>query len=196
MDSVAFRTWLNGIRGLDASQRGQAIRELALAEAGIPGGIHDCASTVAATPDAACMALPSGYETSAGAMAKPGLMGRIGQGRLASVGCPHCDSDDIRPWGTAGGKPRYRCAACRKTFNPLTGTPLSGLHYPDRWRDRAQALIDGVTIAKAAARCGVDYTTAFRWRHRFLKALTLDKPARPVRDRRGGRNLHPGILQG
>ena len=171
MDPVAFGIWLNGIRGLDASQRGQAMRELALAEAGIHG------SSVVPAPAGECLAPPAGPDTNAGGSVQPDLMTRIGQGRLASVGCPHCDSDDIRPWGKAGGKPRYRCAACRKTFNPLTGTPLSGLHYPDRWRDQAQALINGETIAKAAARCGVDYTTAFRWRHRFLKALTLDKPA-------------------
>jgi transposase-like protein len=59
------------------------------------------------------------------------------------------------PWGKAGGKPRYRCQNCRKTFNPLTGTPLSGLHHRDRWRDQAQALIAGETIAKAAERCKV-----------------------------------------
>ena len=177
MDSVAFRAWLNGIRGLDTAQRGQAMRELALAEAGISRNDDDRASGAASTPDAACVAPPAGYKTSSGATAKADLMARIGQSRLASIGCPHCDSDDIRPWGTAGGKPRYRCAACRKTFNPLTGTPLSGLHYPDRWQDQAQALINGETIAKAAARRGVDYTIAFRWRHRFLKALTLDKPA-------------------
>lgn len=47
-----------------------------------------------------------------------------------------------RPWGQAGGKPRYPCAECRKTFNPLTGTPLSGLHYPDRWRDRVLAALN------------------------------------------------------
>ena len=175
MDSVAFGIWLNGIRGLDASQRGQAMRELALAEAGIPGGIHG--SAVVPAPAEACLAPPAGPDTNAGGSVQPDLMTRIGQGRLAGIGCPHCDSDDIRPWGKAGGKPRYRCAACRGTFNPLTGTPLSGLHYPDRWRDQAQALINGETIVKAAARCGIDYTTAFRWRHRFLKALTADKPA-------------------
>ena len=171
MESAAFRTWLDGIHRLDASQRDQAVRELVLAEA----GIHRDAAMVASEP--ACPPPPSGAQTSGGAATKPDLMARIGQSRLASIGCPHCDGDDIRPWGMAGGKPRYRCAACRKTFNPLTGTPLSGLHYPDRWKDQAQALINGETIAKAAVRCGVDYTTAFRWRHRFLKALTLDKPA-------------------
>ncbi len=148
-----------------------------MAEAAIPGDIHDDVTTSTLTPAETATAPSTGHETTDATAPKPDLMARIGQGRLASVGCPHCDSDDIRPWGAAGGKPRYRCASCRKTFNPLTGTPLSGLHYPDRWRDQAQALINGETIAKAAARCGVDHSTAFRWRHRFLKALTLDKPA-------------------
>jgi hypothetical protein len=38
-------------------------------------------------------------------------------------------------------------------------------------------LINGETVATAAGRCCVDYTTAFRWRHRFLEALNRDKPA-------------------
>ena len=78
--------------------------------------------------------------------------------------------------GRANGMPRYRCKACRKTFTPLTGTPLSGLHYKDRWIDQARALICGEMIAKAAERCAIDHTTAFRWRHRFLSALNQDKP--------------------
>ena len=61
-------------------------------------------------------------------------------------------------------------------MNPLTGTPLAGLHRRDRWPDQAQALIAGETVAKAAEHCRVAYATAFRWRHRFLSALDLDKP--------------------
>src|SRR5665213_1498661 len=52
MDSVAFRAWLNGIRGLNTAQRGQAMRELALAEAGISSHDDDRASGAASTPDA------------------------------------------------------------------------------------------------------------------------------------------------
>jgi hypothetical protein len=37
-------------------------------------------------------------------------------------------------------------------------------------------LICGESIAKAAERCAIDHTTAFRWRHRFLSALNQDKP--------------------
>ena len=175
MGSAAFRIWLDGIHRLDASQRGQAIRALVLTEAGVLGGIHVDDGT--AFPDPVCARPLPAIDKESGVSAGPAdLMARIGRSRVATTGCPHCDSDDIRPWGRAGGKPRYRCVTCSRTFNPLTGTPLSGLHYPNRWGDQAQALIEGETVAKAAARCGVDYTTAFRWRHRFLKALTLDKP--------------------
>ena len=40
--------------------------------------------------------------------------------------------------------------------------------HKDRWPDKARALMAGESVAKAAARCEVAYTTAFRWRHRFL----------------------------
>jgi transposase-like protein len=173
MDSVAFATWLVGIRRLDASQRGRAFQELALAEANHPGASHDGKTVAASTPGETVAAV---RERTVNAAPDQDLLSRIGQGRIASFGCPHCGGDAIRPWGKASGKPRYRCVSCRKTFNPLTGTPLAGLHYPDRWRDQARALISGETIAKAAKRCDVDYTTAFRWRHRFLEALTGDKP--------------------
>ena len=72
---------------------------------------------------------------SASTPASESLISQIGQSRLASFGCPHCGGDSVRKWGQANGKPRYRCRDCRKTFNPLTGTPLSGLRYPERWPD-------------------------------------------------------------
>jgi transposase-like protein len=104
------------------------------------------------------------------------LLGKIGRSRIEQFGCRHCASDEVRPWGRAGCKPRFRCTACRRTFNPLTGTPLAGLHYQDRWRDQAGALVAGESLAKAAARCNIAHSTAYRWRHRFLGALNLDKP--------------------
>jgi transposase-like protein len=44
----------------------------------------------------------------------------------------------------------------------------------------ASSLKDGLSVRKTAARCGVSVPTAFRWRHRFLRA---------GRYRGGGRNL-------
>jgi len=102
----------------------------------------------------------------------------VARERFARGGCPHCRSPEVRPWGGARGLPRYRCAQCRKTFNPFTGTPVAGLHNKDRWLDQAQALVEGESLAKAAARCQIDPSTAFRWRHRFLATLNFDQPKR------------------
>jgi transposase-like protein len=88
----------------------------------------------------------------------------------ATPRCPKCRADDIKKWGTANGLKRYRCRTCGLTFNCLTGTPLAHLHKRELWGAHAQALVDGVSLRKVASRIGVDLTTAFRWRHRFLKA--------------------------
>jgi transposase-like protein len=88
-----------------------------------------------------------------------------------SLGCPHCDNRDVVRWGHASDLPRYRCKACLRTFNALTKTPLAKLRMKDKWAAQTEAMIDGVSLAQAARRCGVHPTTAFRWRHRFLAAL-------------------------
>ena len=90
--------------------------------------------------------------------------------------CPHCHHTVCRPWGQAHGLPRLRCAACGKTFNALTGTPLARLRHRERWGEYAQALIDGETVRAAARRCGVHKNTSFRWRHRFLALPAEVKP--------------------
>lgn len=174
MDTAAFGRWISRIGRLNEAQRKRALRELALAEANDASQGMDLAAADLPPPaeaEAADVAIKS-----AAGHANEGLLSKIGRQRNESFGCPHCGRTEICRWGRAGGKPRYRCTNCRKTFNPLTGTALAGLHYPDRWRQQAQALIEGETVAKAAQRCKIDYTTAFRWRHRFLSALNLDKP--------------------
>lgn len=98
----------------------------------------------------------------------------------AAPACGHCGSTEFRSWGKASGLKRFRCRAdgCGRTFNALTGTPLAQLHRRDAWLAYARALDDGVSLRKAAARCGIDLTTSFRWRHRFLKASKAAKPAK------------------
>ena len=82
--------------------------------------------------------------------------------------CPHCQSERLGCWGRQSGLQRFRCRDCGKCFNALTGTPLARLRHKECWLDYSQALIEGLTVRKAAARCGVAKTTSFRWRHRFL----------------------------
>ena len=90
--------------------------------------------------------------------------------------CGHCGSMRVGGWSSQAGLKRYRCKDCAKTFNALTGTPLAQLHRRDAWFAYAQALADGLSLRKAATRCGVSLDTAFRWRHRFLKTAKDTKP--------------------
>lgn len=85
--------------------------------------------------------------------------------------CPHCQANagELHRWGYSHGLPRYRCHACGRTSNPLTGTALAHLRKRARWEDYSQALIEGVSVRQAARRCGIDKNTAFLWRHRFLQ---------------------------
>ena len=184
MDDVVFAKWLAGIELLNPIQRRRARHAL------VPSRSDDgseCANRIIdvalpldvarAAPRAAAETVVSTAEPAPARAGVRDLLAKVGQDRIANFGCPHCGGDRVHRWGNDSGKPRYRCTHCRKTFNPLTGTPLAGLHHPERWNDQAQALISGESLAKAATRCDVHPTTAFRWRHRFLAALNLDKPA-------------------
>ena len=48
--------------------------------------------------------------------------------------CPHWSSEGAVSRGMARGLRRYQCKGCGRTFNALSGTPLSGLHHKERWR--------------------------------------------------------------
>lgn len=85
--------------------------------------------------------------------------------------CPRCQGERLGRWGRQSSLQRFRCRDCGKCFNALTGTPLARLRRKECWLDYSQALIEGLTVRKAAARCDIAKTTSFRWRHRFLTDL-------------------------
>ncbi|MGQ0673636.1 MAG: IS1595 family transposase [Hyphomicrobium sp.] len=95
----------------------------------------------------------------------------------AEPACGHCKSKHFGTWGHASGLRRYKCKSCNRTFNALTGTPLAQLHRRDAWLDYARALVDRVSVRKAAERADVCLETAFRWRHRFLAAAKDKRPS-------------------
>jgi transposase-like protein/IS1 family transposase len=103
-------------------------------------------------------------------------------GELAAVlsnncsSCPHCGATALYKHGQAHGLPRYRCRVCRKTFNPLTGTPLAHLRLRHKWLSYQQCLLDSLTIRKAAIAVAISRNTSFRWRHRFLAWVKNDRP--------------------
>lgn len=84
--------------------------------------------------------------------------------------CPHCHAptSQLAPWGWSRGLRRYRCRTCLHTCNALTDSGLARLRKADHWLDYSEALIEGLTVRRAAKACGVSKNTAFRWRHRFL----------------------------
>lgn len=84
--------------------------------------------------------------------------------------CPHCKGRRIHRHGMARGLRRYKCLDCARTFNALTDTPLARLRKRDRWLKYADALNASESVRAAAVRAGVNVSTSFRWRHRFLSA--------------------------
>ena len=87
--------------------------------------------------------------------------------------CPHCLSrhtskNGHRPDGTQN----FICMDCRKQFSSTTRTILAG--SPKRlsvWKKYVESLMNGDSLRKSAAICGLDLTTSFYWRHKILDAL-------------------------
>ena len=140
----------------------------------------------------------------------------IGQVGTAVRRCPSCACERYYRHGQANGLQRYRCRACGRTYNDLSGTPLARLRLREKWLDYLGTVLDSKSVRAAASEVGVHRNTAFRWRHRFLErprhaqprrlggiaeademfilesqkgARKLDRPAR----RRGGRASRRGI---
>ena len=160
MRAQDFPGWLAAIAGLSAEQRGEAV--LALAKAG---------ESAAAPED---LAAPSPGKRRA--KRTEDALGTTSVERVESRGCPHCAGREIVGWGRSDGLLQFRCKSCGRTFNALTRTPMAHLRKKEKWLAHAQAMIEGKSLAKTAKLCGVHPTTAFRWRHRFLRAPADDKP--------------------
>ncbi|SDE79973.1 ISXO2-like transposase domain-containing protein [Massilia sp. PDC64] len=90
--------------------------------------------------------------------------------------CPHCGCARKHRCGQASGLQRFRCLACRRSFNALTGTPLARLRKKERWLPYLQCVLESRTVRDAAQVVGVHRTTSFRWRHRFVPGAMRDRP--------------------
>jgi hypothetical protein len=88
--------------------------------------------------------------------------------------CPHCADTHIHRWGKPGGSQRYRCRNCGRTFNALTGTSCAGLRRAELWIDYRAAIAEQLSIRKAAERCGIDPSTALRWRRRLAVPVSAE----------------------
>lgn len=86
--------------------------------------------------------------------------------------CPHCKSTHIVRNGTTKGSQRYICRDCGKSFRITTNTILASTKKDlSVWNRYIDCMMDGLSIRKAAERCGIDSSTSFEWRHKILDAL-------------------------
>ncbi len=90
--------------------------------------------------------------------------------------CVHCGSEQVVKNGHNRGLQRYRCRACKKTFNAASGTPLSRLRNKELFLRQAECMAESMPIRATAAELGVSVSTAFRWRHRFLSTVVEHQP--------------------
>lgn len=97
---------------------------------------------------------------------------------MAPTSCAHCAGSALYRWGQRSGLQRYRCRNCGHTFSALSGTELAHLRHKALWLSYGEALSNGLTVRRAAAHCGIDKDTAFRWRHRFLRQAAQTKAER------------------
>jgi transposase-like protein len=98
-----------------------------------------------------------------------------GASQPSGLHCPHCLSTSFQRWGAAAGMPRFRCNDCKRTFNPLTGTRLARLRSKDKWLVFMQTSIEHRSVRKSAEICGIDASTAQRWRQRFEECSSAEK---------------------
>ena len=157
MTAEDFLAWLAAIARMNEGQRAEAMA--ALEKAGAVGA------------EAGASAKKAGKHNR-----REDALGTTSHERVAAQGCPHCAGREIVGWGRSDGLLRFRCKSCGRTFNALTRTPMAHLRKKEKWLDHARAMIEGKSLAKTAQLCGVHPTTAFRWRHRFLRAPAVNKP--------------------
>src|SRR5271167_1806475 len=123
MDSAAFATWRVGNELLNSAQRSLAYQDLALAEANDVVEYRDDEIDETAQEDRAEAVREGEGEATpeivapaaVGPSPAPDLLSKVGDGRIANFGCPHCGGQEVGCWGRANGRPRYCCKECRKT---------------------------------------------------------------------------------
>lgn len=88
------------------------------------------------------------------------------------LACIHCGRLSLKRNGKYRSRQRYLGKDCRKTFN-LSGSPISGTHYPHKWLSYFEMMIEGKgkSLPKIALELEIHISTTFYWRHKILNAI-------------------------
>ena len=109
--------------------------------------------------------------------------------------CPHCATEGAVSRGMARGLRRYQCKGCGRTFNALSGTPLSGLHHKEALavvRGLACGGGDGEGVGRAL-RCGGEHGVPLA---SPVSGGGAERFGGTQGDRGSGRDLRPGEPEG
>src|SRR5687767_10062415 len=80
----------------------------------------------------------------------------IEEARRPQLRCPRCHCPDWWRHGHANGLQRFRCRACKRTYNSLSGTPLARLRHKGKWIDYCATMLDPAsTVRRSAKQVGV-----------------------------------------
>ncbi len=101
---------------------------------------------------------------------------RIGHSGLT---CPHCSETEVIGFGSYKGIKRYRCKACLKTFNSLTGSAFHKIHKKGVMHQYLYFMLQGYSLRKISEEMDICLKTAFDWRHKILRAL-MSKPSKKL----------------
>lgn len=91
--------------------------------------------------------------------------------QLHGLACPSCQSRKYVKSGKEKGNQRYTCSSCNKSFRSTTGNTIHHLHLKPKVQQYIDCMNEGLSLRKTATKCDISLQTAFRWRHRFLKAM-------------------------
>jgi transposase-like protein len=86
--------------------------------------------------------------------------------------CPHCNSHHIIKNGKSGGRQRYLCKACKKTFNDLTKTPFAGIQNLSKLNDYIYSMINGDSLRESARKSKISLQKSFFLRHKISAAIS------------------------
>ncbi|GKU26006.1 IS1/IS1595 family N-terminal zinc-binding domain-containing protein [Clostridium folliculivorans] len=89
--------------------------------------------------------------------------------------CPTCGSTWHIKYGFYNGIQRYKCKVCDKTFSRATNSLWSYSKKNTRiWMEFTELMTENKTLKFCAEKLNISIGTAFYWRHKILKALSID----------------------
>lgn len=96
---------------------------------------------------------------------------------LLSTNCPTCNSTRRIKSGTENGIQRFKCKHCGKHYRETTGSTVFRMHKKQLIDKYIQCMIEGQSLRKTAKETGISLSTAFIWRHKFLRTAQKNKQA-------------------